>query len=235
MQSFVQTFSQPGGRPFFFGMTLVLIAIVIAGFSVAGFARPGGPLAVPLFLHFHGAVFLGWFVLLAVQARLPGAGHLALHKRLGQVSVGLALAIIVVGYLVISHAVAKPDMTIAGRPAVIGAVFPVFDIINFTICYALGLANRAKPQAHKRFMLLAALMMIDPAMARLVFGTGLPGTLIVWFELTLYAAIFVYDFSKLRRPHWASLVGLALFISAFVFKKNVEAFAWWPEMIRAVF
>lgn len=216
-------------------MTLLLIAIVISGFSILGFSRPGGPLAVPLFLHFHGAVFLGWFVLLAYQARLPGAGHIALHKRLGQLSLGLALAIIVLGYLVVSYAVAKPDMTIAGRPAVEGAVFPIFDILNFTVTYALGFANRRNAQAHKRFMLLAALMMIDPAMARLVFGVGLPGMLILVFELALYAAILVYDLIKLRRPHWASVVGLALFLGAFVFKMNVGQFAWWPDMIEAVF
>ncbi|MEM6856591.1 MAG: hypothetical protein AAF559_01870 [Pseudomonadota bacterium] len=53
-------------EPFFFWMALVLIAIVVSGFSLLAFSRPGGPLETPLFLHFHGAVFLGWFVLLAI-------------------------------------------------------------------------------------------------------------------------------------------------------------------------
>ncbi|MEM6913036.1 MAG: hypothetical protein AAF511_03560, partial [Pseudomonadota bacterium] len=61
-------------EPFFFYMACLLIVIIICGFSVVSVQRPGGPLATPFFLHFHGAVFLSWFVLLAFQVRLIGAG-----------------------------------------------------------------------------------------------------------------------------------------------------------------
>ncbi|MEL6239169.1 MAG: hypothetical protein AAFQ90_11340 [Pseudomonadota bacterium] len=223
------------GEPFFFWMALVLIAIVVSGFSLLAFSRPGGPLETPLFLHFHGAVFLGWFVLLAVQARLIGAGKAPLHKRLGQASLALAVAIVIVGYLVVRFAVHKPDMTIAGRPAIIGAVFPIWDVINFTIAYTLGLANRSNAGAHKRFMLCAAILMIDPAMARLVFGLGLPGILILVAELSLFLALIVYDLIARRRPHWASLVGLGLYAAAMAFKLNIENFTWWPDFVKALF
>jgi len=216
-------------------MAVVLILLVISGFSVLGFSQPGGPLATPLFLHFHGAVFLAWFVLLALQASLIGRGNVMLHKWLGQTSVVLAIAIVVIGYWVVRLAVHKPDMMIAGRPAVIGAVFPVWDIINFSIAYMLGIANRFNPDAHKRFMLLAAMLMIDPAMARLVLGLGLPGLLILLAELALYFALIAYDLVKLRRPHWASLVGSSLYGAAMAFKLNIENFAWWPSFVRALF
>ena len=223
------------GEPFFFWMALVLIAIVVSGFSLLAFSRPGGPLATPLFLHFHGAVFLGWFVLLAVQARLAGLGNTALHKRLGLASVALALGIVVLGYLVVRFALQKPDMTIAGRPAIIGSVFPVWDIINFAIAYTLGFANRSNAASHKRFMLCAAILMIDPAMARLVLTPGLPGALILLFELALFAALIGYDVIRLKRPHGASLIGLGLFAGAMAFKLNIENFAWWPDFVRALF
>ena len=84
-------------------------------------------------------------------------------------------------------------------------------------------------------MLLAAILMIDPAMARLVLAIGLPGPLILLFELAIYAALIVYDFTRLRRPHWASLVGLGLYLAAFAVKLNVEHLAWWPDFVRAVF
>ncbi len=222
-------------EPFFFWMALALIAIVVSGVSLVAFSRPGGPMATPLFLHFHGAVFLGWFVLLAFQAWLMGAGQAALHKRLGQASFTLAVAIVIVGYLVVRFAVHKPAMTIAGRPAIIGAVFPIWDIINFTIAYTLGLANKSNAAAHKRFMLCAAMLMIDPAMARLVFGLGLPGNLILVAELALFLALIVYDLVTRRRPHWASLVGLGLYAAAMAFKLNIGNFAWWPGLVKALF
>ncbi len=222
-------------EPFFFYMALLLIALVLCGFTLTGFLRPGGPLAVPLFLHFHGAVFLSWFVLLAFQARLIGQGNRALHMRLGLTSVGLAVAIVIIGYLVIRAAVAKPDGMIAGRPALIGAIFPMLDIINFSIVYTLGFLNRSNANAHKRFMLLAAILMIDPAMARLVFGLGLPGMLILALEFSLLLAMLVYDLFRLKKPHWATLIGMALYIGAFAFKLNIDGINWWPAFSRSVF
>ena len=222
-------------EPFFLVMAIVLIVIVVSGFSVLALSRPGGVMATPLFLHMHGAVFLAWFVLLAVQASLIGRGSVALHKRLGQISIALSIAIVVIGYFVVSQAIAQPDKTIAGRPAVIGSIFPVFDIINFTAAYSLGIANRASGNAHKRFMLASAILMIDPAMARLVFGFGGPGVLIMVLEVALFAAMLCYDFFKLRRPHWATLVALGLYIIAFTVKLNIDSITWWPGFVKAVF
>ncbi|MEO1729873.1 MAG: hypothetical protein AAFR64_03960 [Pseudomonadota bacterium] len=216
-------------------MAIVLIAIVVSGFSVVAFSRPGGVMETPLFLHMHGAVFLAWFVLLAVQASLIGRGSVALHKRLGQISIALAIAIVVIGYFVVSHAIGQPDKTIAGRPAVIGSIFPIFDIINFTAAYSLGIANRANGIAHKRFMLSSAILMIDPAMARLVLGLGGHGVLILVTEVALFAAMLCYDFYKLRRPHWATLIALGLYIIAFTVKLNIESITWWPGFLTAVF
>ncbi|MEM6856590.1 MAG: hypothetical protein AAF559_01865 [Pseudomonadota bacterium] len=154
---------------------------------------------------------------------------------MGQASLALAVAIVIVGYLVVRFAVHKPDMTIAGRPAIIGSVFPVWDIVNFTIAYTLGFINRRNANAHKRFMLCAAILMIDPAMTRLILVQGLPGNLIIISEAALFAALILYDFVKLRRPHWASLVGLGLYAGAMKFKLNIDTFARWPDFAKALF
>lgn len=222
-------------EPFFFWMAVLLIVIIISGFSLLAFQRPGGPMATPLFLHFHGAVFLGWFLLLATQARLIGVGSVDLHKKLGLGSIGLAIAIVIIGYLVVQSAIARPGAIIAGRPAAIGSVFPIADIINFMIVYSLGLLNRGTANAHKRLMLLAGVLMIDPAMARLIIGLGLPGVLILVFEVALLLSLVVYDVTKFRRPHWVSLFGLALYIATFAFKLNIESVSWWPQFVGVLF
>ena len=71
-------------------MGLVLTAIVISGFAAAAFVRPGGISTIPLLVHIHAVVFLGWFVLFCTQAQLAGSGNIRLHMTLGNTSIALA-------------------------------------------------------------------------------------------------------------------------------------------------
>jgi len=226
---------QSRSEAFFFWYTLLLMLIVISGFTTSAVGRPGGVLATPLHLHVHGAIFLAWYLLLAVQTRLIARGRRALHRRLGYASLLLALTIVIVGYLVTRSVLLRPDGVIAGRPALPGAVFPATDVVNFTIACCLGYLNRRRPAAHKRFMVLAGLLMIDPAMARLVLGLGLPGPLIFPAELALFAILIAYDVATRQRPHWATIAGLLLYLAALVVKLNVDSLAGWPQIFRAVF
>jgi hypothetical protein len=226
---------QPRSEPFFFWYTLLLTLIVISGFTTLAAGRPGGVLATPLHLHLHGAIFLAWYLLLAVQARLIAGAKRQLHRRLGYASVLLALTIVIVGYLVTRSVLLRPDGVIAGRPALSGAVFPASDIVNFTIIYALGFLNRRRASTHKRFMVLTAFFMVDPAMARLVLGLGLPAPLILLGELALIAVLIAYDLVRLGRPHWATIAGLLLYLATLIVKLNVDSLAGWPQVVRQVF
>lgn len=216
-------------------MGLVLTAIVIGGFGVSTFVRPGGIAAIPLLLHLHGAVFLGWFVLFSVQAQLAGSGNIRLHMNLGKTSIGLAAAIVVLGYLVVRGAYARPDFSVAGMSPAASVMFPFTDIVNFGIAYGLAFANRRTPDAHKRLMLLAGMLIIDPAAARLVMIPGGSPILIVLLELALFAALIIYDTRTRGRPHWASLLGTGLFIASLVAKFALANHPAWGHFVEAVF
>lgn len=222
-------------EPYFFYMALILIVLVVSGFGLTALSRPEGPLAMPLILHIHGAVFLSWFLLLATQAGLIGAGNVRLHMNLGRLSIVLALAIVIMGYLVTRHAYGRPDWSIAGYDRDLSAIFPVTDIVNFIIVYGLALAHRKTAAAHKRLMLLAGILIIDAAVARLILALGLPGPAILGLEFSLVASLLIYDFFTLKRPHWASLLGMALFIAATAAKFSVANISWWPDMTKAMF
>ncbi len=224
-----------GGEPYFFVMALILIAIVIGGFVTPVFLEPGGILAKPALIHFHGAVFLSWFLLFAVQARLIGAGNVTVHMRLGKLSIIIAAAMIVLGYLVTRGAYARPDWSIAGLPPAASTMFPTTDIVNFSIAYSLGLANRGAPVTHKRFMLLAGLLIIDPAFFRLMFYMGLGGPLIIVGEFMLFASLLVYDWVRLKRLHWSSLLGFALFALAMTGKMVFAAHPAWMAFANKLF
>ncbi|WP_405224835.1 hypothetical protein [Lentisalinibacter sediminis] len=223
------------GEIFFPLMGLVLLALVIAGFVPPAFSRPGGPAAIPLLLHVHGAIFAGWFVLFIAQARLIGAGNARLHRRIGAASLILALAIVVLGFAVIGGAYARPDWSIAGLSPAASVMFPFTDIVNFTAAFALAFVNRHNPAAHKRFMLLAGILIMDPAVARLVATAGLPVPMILVIELALLAALIVYDIRTRRRPHWASLTGVALFAAAMFAKLVIAGSAGWATFVDGLF
>ena len=223
------------GEPFFFVMALLLIAIVIAGFGGLALQRPDGPFAMPLLLHLHGTVFLSWYILLATQAGLIGAGRADLHKRLGKASLVLAIAMIVLGYLATRHAYARPDWSIAGLSREGSAIFPATDIVLFVIAYLFGLANRRVAAAHKRLMLVAWMIIIDAAMARLMFVIGAPFPVIIAAELALVLALVAYDFVRLKRPHWASLFGVALMAASIAAKGVAPTLPWWPSVADTLF
>jgi hypothetical protein len=223
------------GEQFFFVMGVVLIAIVIAGFVPPVLARPGGATSLPVLLHVHGAVFVSWFLIFSAQARLAGSGNLSLHVRLGKVSVLVAAAMVILGYFVIRGAYANPDWSIAEMSGAASVMFPFTDILNFTIVYSLALANRRNPAAHKRLMLLAGILIIDPAVARLVMTLGAVAPLIVMIELALFGALLSYDFITRRRPSWTSLLGIGLFAAALVAKLTVSQHAIWRSFVDFVF
>jgi len=223
------------GERFFFIMGLVLIALVLAGFVPFGLMRPGGITAVPPLLHVHGAVFLSWFVLFTVQAKLIGAGNLRLHKRLGQLSVLLALTMIVLAYFVMRHAYGRADFSIAGLPGATSIIFPFTDMVNFAIAYGLALANRGTPAIHKRWMLLTGILMIDPAVARIAITAGGPPPMILGIELALFVALIVYDMRTRRRPSWATVCGLGLYAAAMMSKFTVAHSPAWANFVEAVF
>ena len=223
------------GERFFLAMGLVLLAIVLSGFLPPALSRPGGIASMPLLLHVHGAVFVSWFLLFCVQARLAGSGNIALHMRLGKASVLIAISMIILGYLAIRSAYANPDWSIAGMSAAASVMFPFTDIVNFTIAFSLALLNRHNPAAHKRLMLLAGLLIIDPAVARLIVTIGAPMAWVVILESALFGALLVYDFLVRGRPSWTSSLGLGLFVTALAAKLILSQQPLWHSFVDALF
>ena len=222
------------GEQFFFVMGVVLIAFVVAGFAPFVFTRPGGPLEMPALLHAHGLLFVLWFVLFLVQARLIGSGNTRLHMSLGKASVVLAVAIVIVAYFVMRGAYSNPDWQIGPFSHSASVMFPFTDILNFAIAYSLALFHRRTPEAHKRLMLMAGILIMDPAIARLVFVIGAPFPMILLLELSLFLAVAGYDVKTRRKPHWATMLGLGLFIFANAAKFTVAQQQWWASFVDII-
>ena len=222
-------------QSFFFYMGILLTSIVLLGFLPPVLSKPDGVFSLPLLYHIHGLVFVSWFGLFTLQAYLVRGRNLALHRQLGQSSVMIAVAMLITGYFMMRAAFALPEFAIGGNSHVASMMFPVTDLINFSIAFVLGFLNRSNGPGHKRLMLLAGLLILDPAVARLIQTIGAPFPFIPIVELGLFALLIGYDLLTLKKPHWSSLLGLALFFAAMAAKLSIAQTLAWAEIARIAF
>lgn len=219
------------GEPFFLILAIVAMLIVIAGFGGVQLVPGLQTRPVHALVMVHGGLVFGWFAMLITQPFLVRTGDLKRHMQMGQASLVLVAAIIVTNYMVTRSAYADPNWYISIWSHDASTMLPFMDIATFALACALGYRYRRAPAAHKRLMLLAGLFMIDPATARLIAAIGAPGPFILVLEFALFASLLVYDWRSLGRPHWTSVMGLAIFLVAMALKMVVAHLPIWSETL----
>ncbi len=235
MNKTVNDISTPGGEPFFGWMGALLTAMVVLGFGASVAVKLGGVAGLPMLYHVHGAIFVSWFLLFMAQAGWVRRANLRMHRAAGQLSLVLVVAMLVTGYLMMQAAYQIEDFTIGSNSHSASMMFPVTDLVNFSLAYGLALFHRSDAVTHKRLMLLAGVLIMDPAVARLVEALGAPFMLIPVIELGLFGALLTYDWRRLGRLHWASLFGLGLWVLAMVAKVVVAPQPLWGEVAAYLF
>ena len=172
---------------FFFIMACVIAGTIAAGFSLH-LAMGRSSFAVPLIYHVHAFVFFGWLALFVAQSGLVSSGNVALHRRLGMLSLLWVPLMLVVGMM----------MTLASLQRTGGPFFfdadeflignPV-SLIGFAALAGAGLALRRRTDWHRRLLLGSLISITGPG-----FGRLLPMPLTVpwaWELSNLVGAVFV--------------------------------------------
>jgi hypothetical protein len=208
-------------RPsFFFFAHFVLLFVVLLGFAPTfylrtAFHRTG---SLPTLLYVHGTVLTLWFLLTVVQGWLMHLGRVRWHRRLGYVSAGYAVIVVVFGTLAELMLLSQIDSAGDGENIVVWGNF--FTLIMFAAFVSLAVVFRAKPQAHKRLILLASMSIVGPALARFprwpIFAGGMEAgrNYAIGGLLLMFALLLTYDIVTRKRPHPASLCGmLAIVVS----------------------
>lgn len=210
----------PDERRFYMGMAIVLLAIVLAGFSRSFFLRPlfpDHPSPPETVFYWHGAVFTAWFLLLVAQTTLIATGRVAVHRALGRVGGVLAAAMVVLGCFVALVASAREGGFVGVPiPPLIFLVIPLVDILIFSTLVGIAIAKRNVAQTHKRLMLIAAISIVDAAIARLPLDFIETGGPLVFFGVQdlLLVAIVIWDFTSRGRLHPATLWGSVLLVAS---------------------
>ncbi len=195
---------------------IVTPLIVLAGFARTYYLKPffGTPDLPGRIVHLHGIVMTAWVLLFIVQISLVATRRTRVHQRLGIAGGVLAALVVIVGVLTALYAAARGASP--GPPALAFLIVPLGDMLIFSVLIGLALYFRRKLQVHKRLMLLAAINLLTPAIARIPLSFIANGGPLAFFGLTdlCLVAFVAYDTFKNRRLHpvflWGSIFIIAL-------------------------
>lgn len=133
-------------------------------------------------MHMHALFMYLWLGGLVCMALLIRSGHTAWHRRIGYASPLLVVAMLYSGYIVTLDALgvslAELDVRNIARKRL-----PVITLVAFTLLYLLALAFRKHPRIHFRLMLSTAIILIGPALRRILLMTP-------WFQTGYVNASF---------------------------------------------
>jgi len=236
--------SEQSERAFFLGMILLTTAIVLWGFAPSFFLRGMVPLSLHSYLDpplqpirwlyiAHGLVFTVWVALGLTQAVLVASGRTGLHRRLGRIAFVLAPALVVMGLAASGYATVH-GFHDAPLPAATFSAVPLFSLALYSAFVTAGLAARRQPQAHKRWMLFAMIVIAAAGWDRIdaLNPPGLPSWLST--ELVLLVPILAWDLARLGRLHVATLWGSAAIAAVFSLRLWVGATPAWLALVRGV-
>lgn len=217
--------------PFHLYLAGFFLAVALVGFSTTYFVPLGkGSFAAPWVVHGHGALMFGWLLLLLVQSLLVRSGRLRAHRRLGWLGAFLAPAIVVSGVAVGAFATRR-DLAAQGQSWPLGAFVNIcIEMLVFGVLVGLAMLARRRPEAHKRYLVLATISALGPAWFRFRhFLTFVPNPLVV-FSLVADSVLLVVmarDWLVERRVHpvyvWA---GGAMFLVHFTELAAGEGETW---------
>ena len=155
-----------GEARFFFIMACLMAAGTMGGFAL-NVVTGRSSFALPLLLHVHAFVFISWIALFLAQTYLVASNNVALHRRLGWLSVLLLPLMVVVGLLV--H---RWSMLDHGGPPFIATnefLFGNFlQLLVFAVLSTAAIALRRNTAWHRRLLLCAFADISGAGVGRLV-------------------------------------------------------------------
>ena len=208
--------SRVSDRRLYILAAIVTPLIVLAGFARTYYLKPffGTPDLPGRIVHLHGIVMTAWVLLFITQISLAATRRTRLHQRLGIAGGVLAALVVIVGVLTALSAAARGHSP--GPPALSFLIVPLGDMFIFSVLITLALYFRRKLQVHKRLMLLAAINLLTPAIARIPLSFITNGGPLAFFGLTdlVLLSFVAYDTFKHRRLHpvflWGSIFLIAM-------------------------
>jgi hypothetical protein len=161
-------------RLFYSGAAGLILVMMFWGFMqyyLHGKAFGGREIAPPMrtLVLVHGIAMTAWVLLFLVQPLLIAGGSRKRHMMLGRVGAILAICMIVLGLKmgVQSTRLIPPQARIWGVTPSQFMIVPLGSIVTFGLFVAVGIYFRRRPEIHRPMMLMATLLVIPAAVARI--------------------------------------------------------------------
>jgi hypothetical protein len=206
----------------------LFIVFCFAQFAMRGFVDYRG---AALRVHLHGMLMLTWLALAIVQATLVKRDSIALHRRLGWVSAGVAMLVVFVGsYVGIMATINRTQPPFFTLPYFLAVT--QISVLSFAGLVIAAIVQRRRTDWHRRLMAGAMIIIMEPALGRL-----LPMPLIMpWGEwavmlvqLGVIAIMMRHDRRSIGNIHPATVIAAAVVV---VTHAVIELLAVLPAMER---
>jgi hypothetical protein len=242
-------------RYFYFYMALAGAAVAFLGFAPTYWAPvAAGKFKANLIVHIHGLLFFSWTLYFVFQTWLAASGRIARHRAVGLIGVSFATAMTIFGTLVAINFMKTAASHGAADGGIALAIVPLTGIAFFAIVFTCAIVAVRRPEIHKRLMLLAAISLLDAAVARwfltflapppgpagvsTVSAVGLPPVSVtvepalVAYLLLVVAMIF--DWRTRGRPHTVYVVGGAVLVLIKVLNVPLSATQAWHSFAGGI-
>jgi hypothetical protein len=163
-------------------------------------------------------------LLFLTQSLLAAVGRLEWHRSLGLLGVALASGMVFTGLWTTVYAIGVQTASSNAFQARTFAIVSFVKIVLFAVVVALAVATVARPETHKRLMVLATVSLLQTALARILFalfapagspqrpGLGPPPPLTVGIPTSIVLdlillVIVVVDWRATKRLHPVYLLG----------------------------
>ncbi len=184
--------------------------------------------------YLHGTFFAMWYGLLIIQASLISARRVPWHRRLGFAGAAIAAIMVVLGTLGSLVAARRPTGFIdIPLPPLQFLIVPLGAMGLFAAFVTMAVARRRDTQAHKRYMLLASIVMLEAAVGRWPFAFMNGPSPVPFFDMpSLMTDLFlvplcVWDIQSRRRLHPVTLWGGLGIVAYHVLRMPVASTAGW--------
>jgi hypothetical protein len=215
------------------------IALGLALFVIVAFARTyylrflSDQPPLVMLVHLHGLVFTAWLLLFVVQTRFVAANRVDLHMKLGIAGVVLAAVIVAVGLATAFHGAAIPRVRPSGLTPPQFFLVPFTSIVLFAALVGLAVALRRRSALHKRFMVLAMIAVLGPAVGRLMdlFAARQLAYLLQPATVAVFIAwCLVHDWRRNHLVHPVYLIGGLLLVASWPLRMMIARSDWWQPM-----
>lgn len=224
-------------RYFYFAMSLVSAAAVVAGFSQTIDDRLLHPsLAPPPILWAHAVVFSAWILFFILQSALVRTRKVQWHRTLGWGGTALAAIMVPLGVTTAIRMVHFETYSLHMPHRFAFLAVPFFDVGVFGLCMALAIWWRKKPELHRRLVFFATCALLVAAFARMDHAFARQHNL-SYVGVDLMLALGAgRDLLVNRRIHTVYRFGVPLYYVAQLAVIYLAAIGpdWWVRIGRAI-